>query len=92
MTPISYPDFVIIRNSEIKGLYFGSRKSMFFYKDKSDFFCNLTTKVFKFIDLVIIYIVSNLMLNNSTDICILSCILIKPAKIFSFFASKNATF
>ena len=60
-----------------------------FYKKIIQFFVIGQVKFLKFI--VFIYLVLNLMLRYSTY-DILSCLLMKPPKIFSYFASKTDIF
>ena len=65
----------------MKCLYFLLKISIFI--KNNPFFVVRQVKFLKFI--VSIYLVINLMLHCSTYIYILSCLLIKPARIFPFF-------
>ena len=71
----------------MKCLYFWVKISIFIRNNP--FFVMRQVKFLKFI--VFIYLVLNLMLHYLL-VYILSCLLIKPAKIFSFSASKTDIF
>ena len=84
MTRLYYK--VNVRNE--MSLFLGENQH--FYEKQSIFFVIGQLKFLKYI--VFIYLVLNLMLHYFNLHISLSCLLIKPAKIFSFLASKTDIF
>ena len=84
MTRLYYK--VNVRNE--MSLFLGENQH--FYEKQSIFFCNRTIKVFKIYSFYLSCFKFDAALFQPTYI--LSCLLIKPAKIFSFLASKTDIF